>query len=315
MRYRRLGATDLAVSELCLGALPMGPLQADLAPAEGARVVARALELGVNFLDTAQNYRTYPHLARALAAPGPPVYVATKSTAADGPGMQAAIDEARRELGRDVIDIFHLHAARSGPEVFAQRAGALECLLEARQKGVVRAVGVATHAVTVVRAAAGQPEIDVVFPLINVAGLGVLEGSRDEMAAAIAAAARAGKGVYAMKVLGGGNLVGRWGEAIDYVRALPGITAVAVGMISPDEVVANARYFAGIPPAAEHLRALARHKQLLIARFCRGCGQCVEHCPAGALGVRDGRCWVDAERCVLCGYCAPTCPQFAIRMV
>jgi aryl-alcohol dehydrogenase-like predicted oxidoreductase len=67
LRKKTLGQTGLFVSELCLGALPMGPLQLNLDPGEGARVVARALDLGVNFVDTAQSYRTYSHLAPSKA--------------------------------------------------------------------------------------------------------------------------------------------------------------------------------------------------------------------------------------------------------
>ncbi|MEW6522853.1 MAG: aldo/keto reductase [Bacillota bacterium] len=312
MQTRPLGRTGLEVSVLCLGALPMGPLQRNLSPQEGARVVSRALDMGVNFVDTAQGYRTYPHLAPAIL--GREVVVATKSPAADYQGMQAALDEARRELGRDVIDIFHLHAAREGEEVFQARAGALECLLDARAKGTVRAVGIATHSVTVVRASAARTDIDVVFPIINVRGLGILHGTRDEMVEAIGDAARAGKGVYAMKALGGGNLVGELLPALGYVRGIAGIASVAVGMISVQEVEVMAALFSGraIPSApADTIRG----KRLLIAQFCVGCGNCLHQCPAGALSLAEGRCRVDPDRCILCAYCAPFCPEFAIRVV
>ncbi|HAI20583.1 MAG TPA: aldo/keto reductase [Clostridiales bacterium UBA8153] len=307
-----LGRTGLCVSELCLGALPMGPLQLGLAPADGARVTARALELGVNFVDTAQGYRTYAHLAPAIR--GREVIVATKSAAADYPGMRGAVEEARRQLDREVIDIFHLHAAREGEEVFHKRAGALDCLLEARASGKVRAVGIATHSVAVVRAVAGRADLDVVFPIINTRGLGILHGTRDEMADAIAVAARAGKGVYAMKALGGGNLVSELENSLAYVRQLPGVTAVAVGMVSVDEAEELAAVFAGRPRPARLTGAL-QGKRLLVAGFCIGCGRCVDECPAGALSLQDGKCRVDPDRCILCAYCAPYCPEFAIRVV
>lgn len=290
----------------------MGPLQLNLDSGEGARVVARALDLGVNFVDTAQSYRTYSHLAPAIR--GREVIVASKSAAADYAGMRDALEDACRQLDREVIDIFHLHAAREGTEVFHKRAGALDYLVEARAAGKVRAVGIATHSVAVVKAVAERADIDVVFPIINTRGLGILHGTRDEMAEAIAAAARAGKGVYAMKALGGGNLVGELEASLAYVRQLPGVASVAVGMVSVVEAEELAALFAG----RAHLRRPAgvpQGKRLLIARFCVGCGRCIDHCPAGALSLHDGRCRVEAARCILCAYCAPACPEFAIRVV
>jgi aryl-alcohol dehydrogenase-like predicted oxidoreductase len=109
--------------------------------------------------------------------------------------MLDALDDACRQLDREVIDIFHLHAAREGTEVFVKRAGALDCLQKARASGRVRAVGIATHSVAVVKAVAERADIDVVFPIINTRGLGILHGTRDKMAEAIALAARAGKGL------------------------------------------------------------------------------------------------------------------------
>ena len=66
MEYHKLGQTPFMVSRICFGALTMGPLGANLSPAEGAKVLRKALELGVNFIDTAQYYQTYPHIAAAL---------------------------------------------------------------------------------------------------------------------------------------------------------------------------------------------------------------------------------------------------------
>ena len=59
MQYTTLGKTDIEVSRLCLGALTMGPLQAGLSPNEGGEIIAAAVGLGINFVDTAQLYRTY----------------------------------------------------------------------------------------------------------------------------------------------------------------------------------------------------------------------------------------------------------------
>jgi ferredoxin len=60
---------------------------------------------------------------------------------------------------------------------------------------------------------------------------------------------------------------------------------------------------------------LQRRQLKIMDRFCTGCGSCVAACTNQALAVIDGKARVDAERCILCGYCAPACPEFMIRVV
>ncbi|MBR0026137.1 MAG: aldo/keto reductase, partial [Clostridia bacterium] len=66
MEYRYLGNTGMLVSRLCFGTLTMGPLQRDLSAKEGAALLELAFSCGVNFLDTAEIYGTYPHVKEAL---------------------------------------------------------------------------------------------------------------------------------------------------------------------------------------------------------------------------------------------------------
>jgi aryl-alcohol dehydrogenase-like predicted oxidoreductase len=295
--------------------LPIGPIQRAVPADQGARVIARAIEGGVNFLDTAQSYRTYDHIRPAIAGRQHSVIVASKSAAASYEDMRAAIQEALAELGVDRIGVFHLHAARTTPEVFEQRAGALRCLVDAKRAGVIGAVGIATHSVTAARASAERDDIDVIFPILNVGGLGILHGSRDDMLAAISCAGQRGKGLYCMKALGGGNLLDNMRAALAFVRAVPEFASYAIGMVTEQEVDMNLAIFSGAMPApASDQRGLAR-KGLRVLSFCLGCGKCVEACPNDALSVETGKAALDPGKCLLCGYCAPVCPQFAIRIV
>jgi hypothetical protein len=70
LEYRVLGSTGIKVSRLCFGCLTVGPLQANLPVEEGARVIARAFEMGVNFIDTAKLYNTYHYIKRAIEISG-----------------------------------------------------------------------------------------------------------------------------------------------------------------------------------------------------------------------------------------------------
>jgi aryl-alcohol dehydrogenase-like predicted oxidoreductase len=317
MLKRKLGNTGLMVTELCFGALPMGPNQFGLPAEEGGELIREAILSGVSFLDTAQSYRTYDHIRNGLKGlpGGKDVVVSTKSGASTYEDMRKAVEEARIALDRDVLDIFHLHAARVDRSVFKQREGAFECLMDMKARGIVKAAGISTHSVDAVRAAAEIPGLDVVFPIINVEGLGILHGTRDEMAVAIKGAADRGKGLLAMKALGGGNLLADRERAFGYVRSLPGITAVAVGMVNRDELAMNLKVFNGERVPADLAARTLRTKRLIIQAFCRGCGTCVETCPNGAMTVVDGKARNEKSKCILCGYCAPVCPEFAIRLV
>jgi len=147
LRKVTIGKTGIQVSELCYGTLTLGTLQANLSPEDGGRAIRKALELGVNFFDTAQGYRTYPHLASVLEGiPRDRVVIASKSHAISYAEMKADIEECLRKLSLDKVDIFHLHLVRSA-EHLASRKGALHCLLEFQEKGLIGAIGASTHTI------------------------------------------------------------------------------------------------------------------------------------------------------------------------
>jgi predicted aldo/keto reductase-like oxidoreductase len=292
-------------------------LQRSLTVEEGARVVRAAVEGGITFMDTATLYGTYVHIARGLKGWTGPVTLATKTHAkTDRTQARKHVETALRELGRDTIDIMLCHCARQR-FIEDEWGPTLEALLAAREKGLIRMVGLSTHSVLGVLDAARHPDIEVVHPLINVKGMGILDGGREEMLAAIRQAHRAGKFVYAMKSLGGGNFVPNREEALRFIFAIDEIDAVVVGMVTPLEVDWNLRFAAGLPIPEELNRntALSSKRLSIVALACEGCGECVEQCENGALSVVDGKAVVDHERCILCGYCAPHCQRLAIRMV
>ena len=313
-----LGSTGIEVTELCFGALPMGPAQKNMPAEKSAEAVAEALRLGVTFVDTAQGYRTYEPIRLAIEQTGILPVIATKSTAVTYEEMDAAVCEALEKLNIGVIDIFLLHAARVDTDVFEVRRGALDCLLDYKKKGVIKAVGISTHVFQVVKKAAENPDIDIVFPILNKIGMGILGGTREDMESAIGECLARGKGVYLMKVLAGGNLIDDYIGAMDYARSFAsGKIALAVGMVSPEEVRMNVGYFNGadIHEQVENL-SKANKEFLILSGMCIKCGKCVESCHNGAVTLKDASPPViDESRCLYCGYCVAACPQFAIRMV
>jgi aryl-alcohol dehydrogenase-like predicted oxidoreductase len=182
----------------------MGPLQAGFDPVEAGEILAFAFEKGVNFVDMAQLYGVYPYVREGLRRWGRDNIILTSKTYAYERQMALdAVDEARRALDRDVIDIFMLHEQES-EHTFRGHMPALEALYDLKARGVIRAVGASTHHVAGVRAAAALG-LDVIHPLLNVEGWGIVDGTRAQMEAAVADAHAAGIGIYIMKIFGGGR--------------------------------------------------------------------------------------------------------------
>lgn len=315
MKKSVLGKSGLEVTELCFGALPMGPLQAKISAEEGADLILEALKQGVNFIDTAERYQTYPHIRKALDRFDGEVIIATKSAATTYEEMEQSIKLALESLGRERIEIFLLHAARVTPAVFEEREGALECLKDYKKKGVLKAIGISTHVVSVVEKAAEIPELDIIFPIINKLGMGIVGGKTEDMLKVIQKAHSAGKGIYAMKALAGGHLIDDLKDAFDFVRGIPGIAAVAVGMVRPEELKVNLTLFNDIALPESMRVEKTKSKKLHVMGFCKGCGTCLEACPNGALTLVEGKAQVNPEYCILCGYCNPACPEFALRLI
>jgi len=312
-----LGRTGIEVSELCFGALPMGPLQKNLTIEEGGECIALALEMGVTMVDTAQMYHTYPMVKYALDKTGKKPVISTKSTAATYEDMEKAIHEAIEKMGLSHIDIMLLHAARVDDTLFEQRAGAWECMKDYKAKGLIKAIGVATHSVLTMRRSAQMDDVDVVFPLVNKIGRGIIHGTHTEMEEAIESCLKNNKGLYFMKVFAGGYLLKQYDEAIEYCRQLSKDRApLVMGMVSKDEVKMNISYIEGknLDKEIQSLKESSEKHFIVVKGLCSACGHCLEVCHSDAI-VMEEKAMIEKDKCVTCGYCVGECPEFAIRMI
>ncbi|MBQ6401586.1 MAG: aldo/keto reductase [Firmicutes bacterium] len=322
MRSITLGQSNISVTPVGLGVLTIGGTQLDLPLEEGARIVRYAYDRGIRFFDTAQYYETYLYMREAFRGldmskgnPDRPV-IASKCLDESYEAMEKAIGECLEALDLDYVDIFKLHEVRHDPD-WENRAGAWQCLLDYKAKGIIGAVGVSTHHIDVVRRLADVPECDIIFPLINYAGLGIREGAgpgrAEDMADAIRLCLARGKGVYAMKAFGGGNLSGNYRKALDYVREI-GVHSIMVGMGSTEEIDRLCEYAEGTLPA-EYVPDISKKRIHIDQGDCEGCGACIDRCPNKAIFRNDqGLADVDHQICLTCGYCAPVCPVRAIIM-
>ncbi len=130
MRYQQLGRTGLLVSELCLGTMTFGgggvwTVMGEVQQPEADRLVGRALEAGINFIDTADIYSGGQSeiitgaALRNLGVRRSDVVLATKAYGATGPGpndrgasrghIMDAVHASLKRLGTDYIDLYQMH--------------------------------------------------------------------------------------------------------------------------------------------------------------------------------------------------------------
>src|SRR5947208_16283935 len=115
MKTRVLGRTGLGVSELGLGGLFVSRVGGDRE--EGIRTIRRALEPGINRLDTAPGYHDSEEvLGLALSGVSRPVYLSTKLGGRPRPfdpkdraALRRSVEESLRLLGRDSLDLLLIH--------------------------------------------------------------------------------------------------------------------------------------------------------------------------------------------------------------
>jgi len=153
MEYRNLGKTGLKVSPLCLGAMMFGSW-GNPDHEESIRVIHRALDAGINFVDTANGYsegESEVIVGKALKDRREGVVLATKVWAPVGPGpnqrglsrkaIQEQVDNSLRRLGTDVIDLYQIH--RPDPTTPVEET--LSTLNDLVRQGKVRYLGLSTN--------------------------------------------------------------------------------------------------------------------------------------------------------------------------
>lgn len=315
MEYEYLGNTDLKVSKLCFGSLTISPLQSNLTIDEGVKVIHRAFDKGVNFIDTAELYENYDYIKKATEGIRNDIIISTKCYAYSKEGAENSLKKALKELNREYIDIFSLHEQESEHTIKGHWE-AIEYFQKAKDKGYIRAFGISTHNVAAMEASLKYKEIEVLHPIYNKAGLGIIDGSIDDMKIAIKMAYDEGKGIYSMKPLGGGNLLKETEDCIKFVMNNKNIHSIAIGMQSKEEVDFNTAIFEGRQPD-NNLKDKLRNKKrrLLIDFWCEGCGDCAKACSQKAITIINDKALVDEKKCVLCGYCSRYCKNFCIKVI
>ena len=264
---RPLGRTGCEVTQFALGG--EGVLRTHGRMAEAVAVIHRALDQGVNYCDTAPAYAgSLDYYGAALGERRRDVFLASKTHDRTRDGSLRLLDESLKRLRTDHLDLWQLHDLRTPGDLRAifGRGGALEALVQARDEGRVRFLGLTGHHdPAILLEAMGRFDFDTVLVALNGADVHRLSFART----VLAEAARKGMGVIGMKVYAAGSLVraGAHGlapaQAMGYVLSLPGVSTVVIGCSSPDEVErerADRPRFPALRPSRRLARRRAAHR-------------------------------------------------------
>ena len=150
MQYTTLGKTGLQVSVAGLGCGGYSRLgqTTGRSEAQSIALVQQAIDQGVNFIDTARNYRTEAIVGKALKGRNrDELVISTKTTLADDTGRKPAeqvvreLETSLRKMDLTFVDVFHLHGVQ--PSVYDHAAQKIvPALLREREKGKLRFLGI-----------------------------------------------------------------------------------------------------------------------------------------------------------------------------
>ena len=224
MQHRRLGTDGPIVSSVGLGAMSFAGVYGSADDAESAATIARALELGVTFIDTANIYgsgHSEEVVGRAISGHRADVVLATKFGGGGGIGLgkrdkvRPALEESLARLGTDYVDLYYLHRVDQSTPI-EETVGAMAELVTA---GLVRYLGLSEAAPETIRRA------HVIHP-ITALQTEYSMFSREPEAAILPTTRELGIGFVAYSPLGRGLLTGRFQRlddipADDWRRSVP----------------------------------------------------------------------------------------------
>ena len=317
MQYVSLGKTNLKISRLGFGGIPIQKIDA-----EGTRrLFLKMKDEGINFVDTARGYTvSEEYIGYALEGIREHFVLATKSMSRDKEGMARDIETSLKNLRTDRIELYQIHnPSISDLEKAFSKDGAIEALLDAREKGKILHIGVTAHSLEVFEKAISYDFVEtVMFPY------SIVETQGEEL---MRRCTEKGIAVIAMKPLAGGAIDDAT-LALRFIAANPDVTVVIPGVAEEKELVQNiAAVCDNSPLTDKELAKIDDIRATLGTHFCRRCNYCAP-CTAGIsiysmflmegyltrYGLAD---WAKARYdampkhasdCVDCGVCETRCP-------
>lgn len=315
MKQITLGTTGITVPQNAFGALPIQRVDFETAKA----ILLRAYEGGMRFFDTARAYSdSEEKLGYAFSDLRENIYIATKTAAKTPEDFKEHLETSLRLLKTDYIDIYQFHMVdtcwRPG-----DGSGMYECMLEAKEQGKIRHIGVTAHKLDVAKECIESGLYETLqFPLSYLSSEKDLE--------LVQMCRERNMGFIAMKALAGG-LISNSKAAFSYMSQFDHVLPIW-GIQRMTELEEWLDYMENPPVMNEEiLQFIEKEKKELTGDFCRGCGYCLP-CPAGipinncarmSLMVRraPSAAWLNEtwqenmqkiENCLECGQCSSRCP-------
>ncbi len=316
MEKIRLGRTELMVTRMAFGALPVQRVDMESA----VKLLRCAFDNGINYFDTANAYTdSEEKLGRALSDVRHSIIISTKSAGEDKATVTAHIENSLRALKTDYIDLFQFHNPGQMPDPNDPN-GAFAAAMEAKQKGYIRHIGITNHRLALARQCIESGLFATLqFPFSYI-------GSDDELALA-AQCKQADMGFIAMKGLAGG-LLNNAEACAAFMQQYDNVVPIW-GIQHMHELTEFLELYARPAlPLTPALRAvIARDREELQGGFCRSCGYCLP-CPANIDIPQAARMSCLLRRaprepfmtkayyasmhriddCIGCGACASRCP-------
>lgn len=277
--YRVLGKTGLKVSTVGFGSM----ITSD------PSVIARALDMGITYFDTARGYQNGNNermVGAALKNRRKDIVLSSKSEAKTAAAATAELETSLKELGTDYLDIWYIHSKDKPAQVPDEL---VEAWTKAKQQGKIRHIGLSTHAPNdMVDRILEIGKIETVLSTYNF----TMGDTRD---AAFERINKAGLGLVAMKVMAGG-LRTRTPQpqmqrpmaalaALKWALRKPYFATAIPSMTDIDQLEMNFQAMGGpLAPAEE--RILAARVEQIRPDYCRMCYSCAGQCPKG-LPVTD----------------------------
>jgi aryl-alcohol dehydrogenase-like predicted oxidoreductase len=281
MPTRNLGKTGHRVKLFSLGGQGAveKPENADVA----VPIVERAIDLGVNYIDTAARYGgqdrwSQRYIGQVMARRRKEVFLATKTHDRTAAGSRRLLEESLRLLHTDHLDLWQIHNLEEMDEVdqiFA-KGGAIEAMQKAREEKLVRFIGVTGHAdPAVLMEALRRFPFDTLLLALNAADPHHLSFATELLPMAV----EKKMGIIGMKIPARGRLLSSgpsepgitMREAMDYVLSLP-VSTVIVGCDSVAQLEENVQLARSFNPmTAGQMTALASraepvHREALFFR-------------------------------------------------
>ena len=256
MPLATLGRTGVSVSRLAFGCAPLG--WDHLTRDDVDEIIARAVDEGVNYFDTAPNYGSAEQrMGNIVPSVREKIFLVSKTEAPDYDGTWRLLERSLKRLNTDYIDLIHMHnfgdqgRFKDLNDVFSEK-GTLGALKEAKKQGVIRFIGASGHVYpSRFHKVMDTGEIDVVMNAVNY----ILQHIYNFEDKVWSRARLNNLGLVAMKVFGGA--VGKdhsrisadqHEEALRYAFTLPGVATAVIGMKSKKELLQNVEAVKNVKP-------------------------------------------------------------------